>query len=67
MLSSILDASRRPPRPPSAGPNRRAFFELADISKNARRGRSATAVSPIALEAVRRIDQLFDIELRSTS
>ncbi len=35
---------------------RRAFFELADIAQNARRGRSATAISPIALEAVRRID-----------
>lgn len=31
---------------------RRAFFELADIAQNARRGRSATAISPIALEAV---------------
>lgn len=41
---------------------RRAFFELADITQNARRGRSATAISPIALEAVRRIDQLFEIE-----
>src|SRR5438876_7981095 len=41
---------------------RRQFFELADIAKNARRGRSATAISPIALEAVRRIDQLFEIE-----
>jgi transposase len=41
---------------------RRAFYELADIAQNARRGRSATAISPIALEAVRRIDQLFEIE-----
>jgi transposase len=41
---------------------RRPFFELADIAKNARRGRSATAISPIALEAVRRTDALFDIE-----
>lgn len=41
---------------------RRQFFELADIAKNARRGRSAAAISPIALEAVRRIDALFDIE-----
>jgi hypothetical protein len=40
----------------------RGFFELADIAQNARRGRSATAISPIALEAVRRIDQLFEIE-----
>lgn len=42
--------------------SRRGFFELADIAKNARRGRSATAISPIALEAVRRIDQLFEVE-----
>jgi transposase len=41
---------------------RRSFFELADIAKNARRGRSAAAISPIALEAVRRIDVLFEIE-----
>jgi len=41
---------------------RRLFFELADIAKNARRGRSAAAISPIALEAVKRIDALFEIE-----
>jgi len=35
---------------------RRQFFELADIAKNARRGRSPTAISPIALAAVQRID-----------
>jgi transposase len=41
---------------------RRQFFELADIAANARRGRNAAVISPIALEAVRRIDALFDIE-----
>lgn len=41
---------------------RRQSFELADIAANARRGRNAAAISPIALEAVRRIDVLFDIE-----
>jgi transposase len=41
---------------------RRQFFELADIAANARRGKQAAAISPIALEAVRRIDALFDIE-----
>jgi transposase len=41
---------------------RRQFFELADIAANARRGKNATVISPIALEAVRRIDALFDIE-----
>ena len=41
---------------------RRQFFELADIAANARRGKKAAAISPVALEAVRRIDVLFDIE-----
>src|SRR3977135_1018648 len=41
---------------------RRQFFELADIAANARRGKNAAAISPLALEAVRRIDGLFDIE-----
>jgi transposase len=41
---------------------RRKFFELADIAANARRGKTATPISPIALEAVRRIDALFDVE-----
>jgi transposase len=41
---------------------RRQFFELADIAANARRGREAASISPIALEAVKRIDALFDVE-----
>ncbi len=41
---------------------RRQFFQLADIAANARRGKNAAAISPIALEAVKRIDALFDIE-----
>ena len=41
---------------------RRQFFELADIAANARRGKNAAAISPIALEAVKRIDARFDIE-----
>jgi transposase len=41
---------------------RRQFFELADIAANARRGKNAAAISPIALEAVKHIDALFDIE-----
>ena len=44
---------------------RRKFFELADLAKAAKRkarsGKPAFT-SPIALEAVRRIDALFDIE-----
>jgi transposase len=44
---------------------RRPFFVLADVEANARRkaqGRSASVLSPLALEAVRRIDALFAIE-----
>ncbi|WP_448205696.1 IS66 family transposase [Azospirillum sp. sgz302134] len=41
---------------------RRKFFELADIATTAKRGTTATPISPLALEAVRRIDRLFDIE-----
>src|SRR5712691_11163369 len=41
---------------------RRQFFELADLAANARRGKNAPAISPVALEAVKRIDALFDIE-----
>jgi len=41
---------------------RRKFFVLADIATNTRRGKNAAPISPIALEAVTRIDTLFDIE-----
>jgi transposase len=44
---------------------RRPFFILADVAANARRkaqGKTASPISPLALEAVRRIDALFDIE-----
>jgi len=41
---------------------RRKFFVLADIAANARRGKTAPPISPIAFEAVKRIDLLFDIE-----
>jgi transposase len=44
---------------------RRPFFAMADIEENARRraaGRTGVALSPIAIEVVRRIDTLFDIE-----
>ncbi len=73
--SGILQTRARV-RPPlssrsQAGPDRQAlswsharrkFFELADIAANARRGKKATPISPIALEAVKRIDAVFDIE-----
>jgi transposase len=41
---------------------RRKFFELADIAASARRGKQAPPVSPTALEAVKRIDTIFDAE-----
>ena len=41
---------------------RRKFFVLADIATNAKRGRDAPPISPLALEAVKRIDALFAIE-----
>src|SRR3954451_18653154 len=43
----------------------RPFFILADVAANARRkaqGKTANPISPLALQAVRRIDALFDIE-----
>jgi transposase len=44
---------------------RRPFFALADIEASARRraeGKAPAPISPFALEAVRRIDALFEIE-----
>jgi transposase len=42
---------------------RRKFFELADIQKSARdRERKGKPISPIAQEAVKRCDALFEIE-----
>lgn len=41
---------------------RRKFFELADIKGNVRKGKPAHDISPVALEAVARIDAIFDIE-----
>src|SRR5689334_12773404 len=43
---------------------RRKFFELADIAAAARskaEGKASAAIWPLALEAVKRIDALFDI------
>ena len=42
--------------------SRRKFYELADIAASRRRGKTAPQISPLALEAVQRIDVLFDIE-----
>jgi transposase len=44
---------------------RRKFFELADLAEHVRRkaeGKNPTPISPLALEAVQRIDVLFEIE-----
>ena len=44
---------------------RRPFFIMADLAENARRkaqGKKPAVISPMALEVVRRIDALFDIE-----
>jgi transposase len=44
---------------------RRPFFVMADLAENARRkaqGKASAVISPLALEAVRRIDALFEIE-----
>jgi len=44
---------------------RRKFFVLADVESAARRkahGKPASVISPLCLEAVQRIDRLFDIE-----
>ena len=68
--------ARRPFPEPSRAPGpiletacwahaRRKFFVLADVASNARRaaqGKAQAVLSPICLEAVQRIDALFDIE-----
>jgi hypothetical protein len=44
---------------------RRPFFVMADVAADARRkaqGKTNSVISPLALEAVQRIDALFDIE-----
>ena len=64
-FNSLYDAAREPaPVTPALcwAHGRRLFFELADIARNARRRKVASVISPIALEAVKRIDALFDIE-----
>lgn len=64
----LYDAARRPGPIREAACSahaRRKFFVLADIEAGARRraqGRKPAILSPIALEAVQRIDALFDIE-----
>jgi transposase len=66
--NKLYEADRRPGPIIEAGcwvHARRPFFVLADIATNVRRkaeGKTAGVISPLALEAVRRIDALFEIE-----
>jgi transposase len=41
---------------------RRKFFVLADIAAKAKKGKQGAIISPLAFEAVKWIDELFDIE-----
>ncbi len=41
---------------------RRKFFELGDVAAQLKRRKGASVISPIAAEAVRRIDEIFDAE-----
>ena len=41
---------------------RRKFYEHADFAAGRKRGKDAAPISPVALEAVKLIDALFDIE-----
>jgi hypothetical protein len=68
--NGVYDAARKPAPVFSAlcwSHARRKFFELADIKATARKGRPiAEDISPIALEAVKRIDAIFDVEREIT-
>jgi transposase len=67
-FGKLYEADRSPGHVLEAGcwaHGRRQFFMLADIATSARRkaaGQKPASISPIALEAVRRIDALFEIE-----
>jgi transposase len=66
--NKLYEASRKPAPIVEAAcwvHARRPFFIMADIAANARRkaeGKTPGVISPLALEAVRRIDALFEIE-----
>lgn len=63
-FNPLLDPERAPgPITPALcwAHSRRKFFELADLKKQAR-SKKQLQISPMALEAVKRIDVLFDIE-----
>jgi len=64
----LYEADRKPGPLVEAGcwvHARRPFFVMADVATDARRkaqGKTTSVISPLALEAVKRIDALFDIE-----
>lgn len=66
--NKLYEADRKPGAIVEAGcwaHARRPFFALADLAENARRraqGRTTSVISPLALEALRRIHALFEIE-----
>lgn len=63
--NQLYDAKRSPGPVTSAlcwSHARRKFFELADVEGNIRKGKDAKEISPIAFEAVKRMDLLFAIE-----
>jgi hypothetical protein len=67
LMMDTMSSTSRPARPGrshrrSVGPTPDGSSSTSRIAANARRGKNATAISPIALETVRRIDVLFDIE-----
>jgi transposase len=68
--NGVYDAARKPAPVLSAlcwSHARRKFFELADIKTTARKGRPiAEDISPIALEAVKRTNAIFDVEREIT-
>lgn len=68
--NGVYDAARKPAPVLSAlcwSHARRKFFELADIKATARKGKKvAEEISPIALDAVKRIDAIFDVEREIT-
>jgi transposase len=67
-FGKLYDAGRKPGPITEAAcwsHGRRKFYILADLAQNARRkaqSKTVAAISPLALEAVSRIDALFDIE-----
>src|SRR6202011_2416212 len=66
--NKLYEAGRKPGPILEAGcwdHARRPFFVMADVAATARRaalGKTLGVISPLALEAVRRIDALFEIE-----